>query len=169
MGLLSGSVGLTADVAGFVGGARAEIDISRVGLLINYSNFLTTAFTLSQVHQFSALGGWGLVSTETLRLRVLAGVDVMSNDGVVGVGPILGGNLRLSFGRLGLDAAAFFTPLPFRQLEVRAGLVVSWAIFEFHLGWRFQVVDATVDGSIARLFERSPAINGPSAGIGLAL
>jgi hypothetical protein len=169
VGLLSGSLGITPDVAGYVGAARAELDLSRFAMLINYNNFVTTAFTAAQVHQFSAMAGWGVVSDQAFRFRLLGGLDVMSNDGLTAVGPVIGSNLRFTFGRMGLDAAAFLTPLPFRQLELRGAFVVAFSIFELHLGWRFQVVDATEGGSFDRLFSVSPAINGPVAGIGIAL
>jgi hypothetical protein len=86
----------------------------------------------------------------------------------VALGPTLGSNFRFMANRIGFDAAVFFTPLPFRQLDLRAAFVVGWSIFEFHVGWQLKVVDATSDGSLARLFERSPAVNGPMVGVALS-
>jgi hypothetical protein len=149
-----------------VGNVRAEADISRIGLLFGYSNFISTT-TAIQVHQFNLMGGYAFFSSDELTLRALAGVDIMDRDGTVAVGPVLGTTLRSMWHRIGIDAAFMITLVPFRQLEARAAFVIQWSIFEAHLGWRLQVVDATMSGNLGTLFTSSPGINGPVAGIGL--
>jgi hypothetical protein len=170
VGLLSGSFGVTDATAGAVGNLRAEIDIGRIGLLLGYTNFFSSVpfgFGAIQVHQVNALAGYSFFSSDELTLRVLGGVDVMVRDGVTAVGPAVGSTLRSMWGRIGLDAAFIMTLAPFRQFELRAAFVIAWSIFEAHLGWRLQVVDATQSGTLATLFSSSPGINGPVAGIGL--
>lgn len=170
VGLLSGSFGVTSDTAGLVGNARAEIDIARIGLLFSYSDFISSlqSFNTIQVSQFNIMGGYSLFSSDELTWRVLAGLDIMIRQGSAAFGPVVGTNLRSMFGRtIGIDGAFMVTLLPFRQFEVRAALVIAWSIFEIHLGWRLQVIDATQSGTLATLFTNSPGINGPVVGLGL--
>ena len=170
VGLLSGSLGVGDTGAGVVGNARAEIDIAKIGLLFSYSNFVSTVNAFSntiQVHQFNVMAGYSFFSTDLLTLRALGGLDIMTRDGVTGVGPVLGSTLRSMWGSIGVDAAFMMTLFPFRQFELRAAFVIAWSIFEAHLGWRVQVIDATQSGTLATLLSTSPGINGPVIGIGL--
>ena len=166
MALLSGGFGLTSGSGGLMGNARAEIDITRIGILLGYNYFLA-APTGIEVHQLNFMGGFALFSSDLLTWRVLGGLDIMLRGGQTALGLVVGTNLRSMWGRVGLDAAFMTTLFPFRQFELRAAFVFSWSIFEAHLGWRVQVIDATTSGTFATLFSTSPGINGPVAGIGL--
>jgi hypothetical protein len=168
VGLLTGALGVTNNSAGLVGNARVEFDISRFGFLLGYSNFYSL-FSDIQIHQFNLMAGFAFFSSDQVTLRALAGVDIMSRNGITGTGPIFGANLRSMFGRVGVDAAFMFTVFPFRQLEGRAAFVVRWSIFEAHFGWRVQIIDATQSGTLGTLFTTAPGINGPMIGIGFTL
>lgn len=171
LGLLSGAVGVSDTTSGAVGNLRAEIDIWRISLLGSYSIFSASIpgfFGYVQVHQVNAMAGYAFFSSDLLTFRLLGGVDFMTRDGVTAVGPIIGTNLRTMWGRFGLDGAVMVTLVPFRQVEARAALVLRWwSIFEAHLGWRVQVVDATLSGDLGTLFTSSPTVTGPVAAIGL--
>lgn len=171
LGLLSGAVGISDNTAGAVGNLRVELDIARISLLGSYSIFnasLPTFFAFIQVHQVNAMAGYAVFSSDMLTFRLLGGVDIMTRDGVTAVGPIIGTNLRSMWGTFGLDGAFMVTMFPFRQLEARAAIVVRWwSVFEAHLGWRVQVIDATTSGDLGTLFTSSPTVTGPVAGIGL--
>ena len=168
VGLLSGSVGLMNSAAGVVGSARGEFDISRFGFLAAYNAFLSTSTNI-QVHQFNLMAGWAFFTSDELTLRALAGVDIMTRDTLTAAGPMFGVNVCSMFGRVGIDGAVLLTVFPFRQLEARAAFVVGWSIFELHLGWRLQIIDATQSGTIETLFTTAPGINGPVVGIGITL
>lgn len=168
VGLLSGSLGVVDTAAGVVGSARAEFDISRFGFLAGYNAFLSTSTNI-QIHQFNLMAGWAFFTSDELTLRALAGADIMTRDTVTAFGPMFGVNVRSMFGRIGVDGAVFFTAFPYRQIEARAAFVVNWSIFEVHLGWRIQVIDATQSGNIGTLFTTAPGINGPVVGIGITL
>lgn len=173
LGLLSGSLGLADTTAGAVGNARLEVDIARVSLLGSYSLFAATIPGLGgslQVSQVNVMGGYAFFSSDLLTFRALAGVDIMTREGQTAVGPIVGSTLRSMWGRVGLDGAFMLTLLPYRQLEARATFVVQWwRVFEAHLGWRVQVVDATASGDLGTLFTSSPTISGPVVAVGLTL
>ncbi len=168
VGLLSGAFGIASDTGGLVANVRAEIDITRIGLLLGYSNFLSTT-TGIQVHQFNLMGGYAFFSSDELTLRALGGLDIMIREGSTALGPVIGTTLRSMWSRIGIDAAFMVTLFPFRSLELRAAFVIQWSVFEAHLGWRLQVVDATSGGNLGTLFSVSPGINGPVAGIGITL
>ena len=168
VGLLSGAFGIASDTGGLVANVRAEIDITRIGLLLGYSNFYSTT-TGIQVHQFNLMGGYAFFSSDELTLRALGGLDLMIREGSTALGPVIGTTLRSMWSRIGIDAAFMVTLFPFRSLELRAAFVIQWSVFEAHLGWRVQVVDATMGGNLGTLFSVSPGINGPVAGIGITL
>ena len=157
---------MSNETAGVVGNIRAEIDIARIDLLLSYSDFISSVNSI-QIHQFNAMGGYSFFSSDELTWRVLGGLDVMIRDGTTAFGPVLGTTLRSMWGRIGVDAAFMATLFPFRQLEVRAAFVIQWLIFEAQLGWRVQVMDATMSGTLATLFTTSPGINGPVVAIGI--
>ena len=168
LGLLSGAFGIAGDTGGLVANVRAEIDITRIGLLLGYSNFYSST-TGIQVHQFNLMGGYSFFSSDELTWRLLGGLDIMMREDTTALGPVIGTTLRSMWSRIGIDAAFMVTLFPFRQLELRAAFVIQWSVFEAHLGWRLQVVDATQGGNFGTLFSVSPGINGPVAGIGITL
>ncbi len=163
------SVGFGLFAPGLHLNARAEADIGKLALLASYTGFGSDVWgTTDMVGHFMGMGGWSIFSREDITLRVLGGVDVIDTGAMVAVGPVFGSTVRAMFGGIGLDVAAFFTPFPFRQLEVRAAFVVRWwSIFEAHLGWRYQAIDPTQGNTLGALFTSSPTINGPVIGLGL--
>lgn len=169
LGLASANIGLfTQGGPGFTFNLRAEADIGKIPVFVGYTAFIPGSLSGSLGH-FTAMTGWSIFSTDPITWRALAGVDVIDNDGLVGTGVVFGTTFRSMFARsVGVDLAAMFTPLPFRQLELRAAMVFQFGrVFELQLGWRYQAIDATQGGDLATLFDIAPAVNGPNVAIGL--
>lgn len=168
LGIATANIGLFTAPPGFTFNLRAEADIGKIPLLVGYTAFIPDT-TYNSINHFTAMTGWSIFSTDPVTWRVLGGVDVIDFDGTVALGAVFGTTFRSMFARsVGVDLAAMFTPLPFRQLELRAAIVFQFGrVFELQLGWRYQAIDATQGGSVATLFEIAPAVNGPSAAIGL--
>ncbi|PZR11084.1 MAG: hypothetical protein DI536_18260 [Archangium gephyra] len=168
LGLATANIGLFTAPPGFTFNLRAEADIGKIPLLVGYTAFIPDA-TYNSINHFTAMTGWSIFSTDPITWRALGGVDVIDFDGTVALGAVFGTTFRSMFARsVGVDLAAMFTPLPFRQLELRAAIVFQFGrVFELQLGWRYQAIDATQSGNLATLFDIAPAVNGPSAAIGL--
>jgi hypothetical protein len=144
-----------------------EVDIWRIGLLASYTNFLSLVTDI-QVHQFNIMAGFALFSTDALTWRLMAGLDMMIRNSSMSFGPVVGTNLRTLWARFfGIDTALMATLFPYRQIEFRASFVLRLWILELHLGWRLQVIDATLSGNLVTLFTSSPGITGPVASVGL--
>ncbi len=144
------------------------MDISRVGVELAFNHFYSPGWANSEVNGMTGLLGYSIYSGPKGRFRVLAGADVAITPSVVQVGPTFGVNTRLGMGLFGLDAAAMVTPLPFRMFEARVAGVLKILILEVHLGWRFQVLDASEGGSF-RTFLQAPSVNGPYVGVGIRI
>ena len=95
--------------------------------------------------------------------------NVINTPQAAAVGFAFGSNVRAMLNdHFGIDSAVFVTPLPYRQFEFRAALVLRWwSIFEAQLGWRFQALEASQAGNVVTLFSTAPSINGPMAAVGL--
>jgi hypothetical protein len=108
-----------------------------------------------------------LVSTESLRVRVSAGMDVAFAPDAIMVGPGVGTSAQLHvFGPLKAEASVNWTPLPFTQLTGDAGLAASWGPVGVRGGYRaiYLSDQGRVDGYVNReLFA------GPYVGLGLHL
>ena len=87
------------------------------------------------------------------RLRAELGGDAMFAPDVVMMGPTggLSGSLWIG-GPFALEGAVFVTPLPFKQLDYRAGLAVGLGAVGLRAGWRTQILDdnGAVDGVVHR-------------------
>lgn len=175
LALASGGVGVTRASPGLALDVRAEADLGKFALLAGYTgfgsgNFANTASGgQSFLGHFMGLGGWAIFSREAITWRLLAGLDVINTPQANAVGFAVGTNVRAMVNEhFGVDSAIFVTPLPYRQFEFRAALVLRWwSIFEAHLGWRYQALEASQAGNVVTLFTTAPSINGPMAALGL--
>jgi hypothetical protein len=168
LALASGAIGVTRASPGIALDVRAEADIGKIALFAGYSGFGDSQYT-SFIGHFMGMAGWDIFAREEITWRVLAGIDVINTPGVAAVGFVFGSNIRAMFApNFGIDSAVFMTPVPFRQFEFRIALVLRWwNIFEAHLGWRYQAIEASQVGSLFTLFSTAPSINGPMVGLGL--
>lgn len=170
LALVSGSIGVTRYSPGLTLDVRAEADIGKFALLAGYTGFgYGDVNTYGFLGHFMGLGGFAIFSRDEITWRVLAGVDVINTPEVAAVGFAVGTNVRAMLNdHFGFDSAIFVTPLPYRQFEFRASLVVRWwSIFEAQIGWRFQALEASQTGNIVSLFSTAPSINGPMVAVGL--
>lgn len=170
LALASGSIGVTRLSPGLTVDVRAEADIGKFALMAGYTGFGSADVnTTGFLGHFMGLGGWAIFSREEITWRVLAGVDVINTPQAAAVGFAFGSNVRAMLNdHFGIDSAVFVTPLPYRQFEFRAALVLRWwSIFEAQLGWRFQALEASQAGNVVTLFSTAPSINGPMAAVGL--
>lgn len=178
LAIIDGAIGVTGP-GGTIFDARIEFDAARVSGLIGLTSFCFNvlkdpkdgATCESQTGHYSFMLGWGLLSSDLITLRALAGVDLLVHNQFTALNPIVGLTLRSMFGgnHFGVDLAAFLTPGPFRQFEARGGAVFAYGVGELHLGWRTQLIDAEVGGTFGDLFSIAPIVNGPYLGIALAL
>lgn len=150
------------DGSAFLVGARAELDLWRIGLFVTVDQSGTTPFSLSSGQQWTALGGYAVLVNKWARLRLLGGV---SGTSTTTLAPTVGANVRVGWSFLGAEAAAVLTPFgAFQQLDVRAEGILRGGIFELHAGYRARFLDATGAGT---LFTSAP-LAGPHVAVGLA-
>lgn len=150
------------DGSAFLVGARAEVDIWRIGLLVTVDKAGTTPFSLSSSQQWTALGGYAVLVNKWARLRLLAGV---SGTSTASLAPTVGANVRVGWAFLGAEAAAVLTPFgAFQQLDLRAEGILHGGIFELHAGYRARFLDTTGAGTA---FTSAP-LAGPHVALGLA-
>jgi len=168
LALASGAIGVTRASPGMALDVRAEADIGKIALFAGYTGFGDANYTSFTGH-FMGMAGWDIFAREEFTWRVLAGIDVINRPDVAAVGFVFGSNIRAMFAEnFGIDSAVFMTPVPFRQFEFRIAVVLRWwSIFEAHLGWRYQALEASQFGNLGTLFNSAPSINGPMVGIGL--
>lgn len=164
----AGSLGITDSFVGYTTSLRAELDIGRVGIGLAFNHFSSPAWVDAEVNELMGLVGYSVYSGSQGRFRFLAGVDIAASSTALQVGPCVGVNTRLGMGLLGVDAAAMLTPVPFRQLEARVAGVLKLLILEVHVGWRLQMLDASMGGSFAT-FSQAPSVNGPYLGVGIRI
>lgn len=150
------------DGTAFLVGARAELDLWRIGVLVTVDQAGTTPFSLDSARQWTALGGYAVLVNKWARLRLLGGV---SGTSTTTLAPTVGANVRLSWSFLGAEAAAVLTPFgAFQQLDVRAEGILRGGIFEVHAGYRARFLDTTGAGT---WFASAP-LAGPHVALGLA-
>ncbi len=168
LALASGAIGVTRASPGLALDVRAEADIGKIALLAGYTGFGDANYTSFTGH-FIGMAGWDIFAREEFTWRVLAGIDVINTPDVAAVGFVFGSNIRAMFAEnFGIDSAVLMTPVPFRQFEFRIAVVLRWwSIFEAHLGWRYQALEASQFGNLGTLFNSAPSINGPMIGVGL--
>ena len=165
--LVTGSPVTTSTGTSYAFGARGEIDLFRVAVLVSWDRSITSSFTLSDTQQVTALAGYSVLAHKYARIRVLGGVDVHAADTLT-VAPAIGVSARAGLSFLAADVAATFTPLPFRRIDARAGLVLKGGLFELQGGYRAQVIDTTSGGTLATLFA-TPLAAGPYLAVGVSL
>lgn len=150
------------DGSPFLVGARAELDVWRIGVLVTVDQAGTTPFTLSSGQQWTALGGYAVLVNKWARLRLLGGV---SGTSTTSLAPTVGANVRVGWSFLGAEAAAVLTPFgAFQQLDLRAEGILRGGIFELHAGYRARFLDATGAGTLLT----STPLAGPHVALGLA-
>ncbi len=119
---------------------------------------------LDTMQTASARLTYALVSGPTGRFRLEGGADVANTPEVLMVGPTVGVSGLLNTSILSLEASATWTPLPYQQLDVRAGIGVELGILQLRAGYRAQLLsdNGMVDG-----VDHTELFSGPYAGIGL--
>lgn len=165
--LVTGSPVTSSTGTSYAFGARGEIDLFRVAVLVSWDRSITSSFALSDTQQVTALAGYSVLAHEYARIRVLGGIDVHATDTLT-FAPALGVSARAGLSFLAADVAATFTPLPFRRIDARAGLVLKGGLFELQGGYRAQVIDTTTGGTLATLFA-TPLAAGPYLALGVSL
>lgn len=149
------------DGSAFLIGARAELDIWRIGVLVTVDQAGTTPFSLSNAQQWTALGGYAVLVNKWARLRLLGGV---SGASTTSLSPTIGANVRVGWSFLGAEAAAVLTPFgAAQQLDLRAEGILRGGIFELHAGYRARFLDTTGAGLLT-----SAPLAGPHVAVGLA-
>jgi|CXWL01.1.fsa_nt_gi hypothetical protein len=107
---------------------------------------------------------YALLSGTNGRFRLEAGADVVNTHDVMMVGPSVGASALLKLSIVSLEASANWTPVPFQQLDVRAGAGVSLGIVTLRGGWRTQFLS---DSGVMDGLEQAESFSGPYAGIAL--
>lgn len=149
------------DGSAFLIGARAELDVWRIGVLVTVDQAGTTPFSLSSAQQWTALGGYAVLVNKWARLRLLGGV---SGASTTSLSPTIGANVRVGWSFLGAEAAAVLTPFgSAQQLDLRAEGILRGGIFELHAGYRARFLDTTGAGLLT-----SALLAGPHVAVGLA-
>ncbi|MBX7116167.1 MAG: hypothetical protein K1X64_17690 [Myxococcaceae bacterium] len=119
---------------------------------------------LDTMQTASARLTYALVSGPAGRFRLEGGADIANTPDVLMVGPTVGvsGLLNVSF--VSFEASATWTPLPYQQLDLRAGMGVELGILQLRAGYRAQLLsdNGMVDG-----VDHTELFSGPYAGIGL--
>lgn len=165
--LITGSPVTSSTGTSYAFGARGEIDLFRVAVLVSWDRSISSSFALSDTQQVTALAGYSVLAHKYARIRLLGGIDVLASDTLT-FAPAMGVSARAGLSFLAVDAAATFTPLPFRRIDARAGLVLKGGVFELQGGYRAQVIDSTSGGTLATLFA-TPLSAGPYLALGVSL
>jgi hypothetical protein len=146
-------------------GARIELDVWRIGAVVTYDRAVTTGFALDPQQDLTVLAGYALLSSSHAWIRALVGPDVRFGDSTQW-GPAFGLTGRFGFSWIALEADATITPLPFRRLDARAGLVLTGGVFELQGGVRGQWLDTRSTGDVGAMLS-SQAQLGPFVALGL--
>ncbi|MFT3840898.1 MAG: hypothetical protein QM723_28165 [Myxococcaceae bacterium] len=146
-------------------GARAELDIWRIGTVLTYDRAVTTGLTLDPQQDLTVLVGYALLASNHAWIRALVGPDVRFGSSTQW-GPSFGLTGRFGFSWIAVEADATLTPLPFRRLDTRAALALTGGVFELQGGVRGQWFDDSEGGDLGRLFN-STAQLGPFIALGL--
>lgn len=146
-------------------GATASVEDSRWGFTAQGYHWALGALDdsggIDTMQTASARLTYAFLSGPNGRLRVEAGADLARTQNLLMVGPTLGasGLLKVSF--VSFEASANWTPVPFQQLDLRAG--VSFGIVTVRGGWRTQLLtERGIDG-----LEGAEVFSGPYAGLAL--
>ena len=140
----------------FMFGARAELDLWRIGFVGTFDRIGVTPFTIGDTNSWSALLGYSLVSTEFFRVRGLAGFSALTGaNTTTRFAPSLGTTARVLWHFIGAEGSASFTAGAFRQLDLRAAMILKGGVFELQLGYRARWIDATASGTIGSMFSTS--------------
>ena len=166
--LATATVPLSLSNASFLIGFRTELDVYRFGAMVSLDRSVVTPFAVDELQSWSGLAGYSVIHNHYARLRLLGGVSVLSSSAATQFAPTVGTTIRLGLPSIAIELSGIFTPLPFRQLDARAELVLRWSIFEVHGGYRTRLLDTTDGGSFATLFAQTP-LAGPSIGLGFSL
>lgn len=112
----------------------------------------------------SARVSYALLSSERGRFRVEAGGDVARTSDVMMVGPTFGVSALANLWLVSFEASAMWTPLPYTQLDLRAGAGVNLGPVQFRGGYRAQFMS---DQGVLDGIEHAELFQGPYAGIAL--
>ncbi|MCI0574285.1 MAG: hypothetical protein L0Y66_26435 [Myxococcaceae bacterium] len=109
--------------------------------------------------------GFSLISVDTARLRLVAGLDAAFAPRAAFLGPGLGLQLEACIaGPLDVEALAEVTPFPFTRVDLQAGLALRFGALALRGGWRsLRLSDqGRVDGNV-----NTDYMSGPYVGLGL--
>jgi len=142
--------------AGLTVGATAHFEGERWGVLLGGQNIAVASLEgpgVDLLQQAQARLTYAFLTGRYGRLRAEVGADAVFASDLIVVGPSLGLNGTLWVGGpVALEGTVLVTPLPFWQLDYRAGLAVGLGPVGLRAGWRTQVLDdrGLVDGVVHR-------------------
>ncbi len=114
---------------------------------------------------FDAHLTYALLVGERGRLRVEAGIDCASAPELKVVGPDAGASAGLRLlGPLGVEVAAYFTPVPFRRLDARASATLTFGHLALRAGLKTYLLD---DAGLGDGNRHVDAFTGPYGGLAL--
>lgn len=166
-GLATANVPLSLSGYMYLVGFRAELDVWHITSQVTLDRTLKTPLGIADIQQWNALLGGTPVRNKYVQLKALAGATVLATSTDVRTGFTVGATGRVGISFIALEAAAVWTPLPFRQLDLRAELVLKGGIFELHGGYRARFLDQSEGGSMSTLFAQAP-VSGPAIALGFA-
>jgi hypothetical protein len=147
-------------------GFLLRLEGERLGIHSEYAViFAGSPDAVDAIGLFDAHLTYALLAGERGRLRVEAGIDCASAPELKVVGPDAGlsAGLRL-LGPLGVEAAAYFTPVPFRRLEARAGATLTFGHLALRAGVKSTLLD---DAGLVDGVQHVDIFSGPYAGLAL--
>ncbi|MFZ5443553.1 MAG: hypothetical protein ACOZQL_26340 [Myxococcota bacterium] len=165
--LATANVPSSLDGSDFLLGLRGELDVWRIGAVVSFDRTGTTPLTMSDTRHWTGLAGYAVLLNRWVRVRALGGVSALTTDTSSTFGPSVGVTARVGWAFLGAEAAAVFTPVGFRQLDVRAEGILKGGVFELHAGYRARFLDASATGTLETMFSNAP-VAGPHVAVGLS-
>lgn len=150
MTYIKGETGLTL-------GAQVHVEGDRWGVLLSGQNIAVRSLDgpgVDMLQQAQARLTYAFLSGRYGRLRAELGLDAIFASSIISTAPSAGlsGTLWVG-GPVALEGTVLVTPLPFWQLDYRAGLAVGLGPVGLRAGWRTQVLDdrgLTGDGVVHR-------------------
>ena len=138
-------------------GAQVHVEGERWGVLLGGQNIAVRSLDgagVDMLQQAQARLTYAFLSGRYGRLRAELGVDAVFAPSIITTGPsaALSGTLWIG-GPVALEGMVLVTPLPFWQLDYRAGVAVGLGPVGLRAGWRTQVLDdrgLTGDGLVHR-------------------
>jgi hypothetical protein len=156
---------------GFNLGAAVGVEFGPVGLSITGANITVRADDgtdgWDNLQHVSGRVAYTFLAGLRGRWRAEAGVDAVFAPDIVVVGPTVGtsGSVWIA-GPLAVEGSAYWTFVPYDQVDLRLGAAVGIGPLGLRAGWRFQLLSdrGLVDGVV-----HTDIFTGPYTGLSLAL